>query len=328
MIRELPHGTIAVVLRRAGVEPARGSTDRKLRLHCIRPEAHKNGDARPSSWADLDKNIVGCPVCGTMTAKATAEALGVDWPAVLDEVMGKRESTTPAPRVRTSPQSTDTTPPRDEVMDIWYRCGAVADDPQLARELGERRIDPATVTDRDLARALPTDGPLPGWARVGRDSWRLLGNRCIVPMFDTRGGIASLHARRLIGDGKVAKGLSPASPKDGPRYTIRGLIFADPMTRMVLANGVPSWWTRKVFIVEEGVPDWLTVATYYGDEENTPAVLGVISGSWNATVAARIPDDARVIIRTHHDAAGEKYAAAIASSLSARCSVVRSQVQP
>ena len=71
-------------------------------------------------------------------------------------------------------------------------------------------------------------------------------------------------------------------------------------------------------------PDWLTIATHYGDDESTPAVLGVVASSWSADIAARIPDGACVIIRTHADPAGQRYAREIGLTLARRCCLLRS----
>lgn len=72
----------------------------------------------------------------------------------------------------------------------------------------------------------------------------------------------------------------------------------------------------------EGVPDWLTWATGYSDgDEDAPAVLGLIPGSWSRELAERIRDGARVVIRQHPDAAGRGYASTITAFLASRCDV-------
>ena len=72
----------------------------------------------------------------------------------------------------------------------------------------------------------------------------------------------------------------------------------------------------------EGVPDFLTWATRWGDAaESAPAVLGIISGSWTEAIAGLIPAGTVVYLRTHADPAGAKYAAQIASTLEQRCDV-------
>jgi hypothetical protein len=219
-----------------------------------------------------------------------------------------------------------TTPPRigvDELAALWAACGGVYDDGELAAALRRRGLEPAEVTDRDLARALPVGVTLPRWARFARKTWAELGNRLVVPMYDATGELASLHAR-YIGDEPrdvPPKGLSPLGGR------IAGTVMADALGRMLLASAeAPAWWSERIILVEEGVPDFLTVATHYGDDENAPAVLGMLAGSWTHEIAARVPDGCRVVIRTHTDAAGAKYAGAIGSSLMGRCEVLRPEV--
>jgi hypothetical protein len=78
-----------------------------------------------------------------------------------------------------------------------------------------------------------------------------------------------------------------------------------------------------VFVVE-GAPDFLTWAARYGDAaEGAPAIIGVIAGSWTEAIAGRIPSGCRVLVMTHNDPAGDKYAAAIINSLLGHCSVFR-----
>ena len=75
-------------------------------------------------------------------------------------------------------------------------------------------------------------------------------------------------------------------------------------------------------LVVEGEPDFLTWATRFSDaNETAPGVIGVGSGAWSKGLADRIPDRARVIVRTHDDRAGQKYAAEVIDTLGARCDV-------
>lgn len=209
-------------------------------------------------------------------------------------------------------------PPAAEVAELWASCRAVYDDLDLRRALLDRAIDPGHVTDRDLARALPSSGRLPTWARLGRRSWTDLGNRLILPMHDADGQIVTLHARRIGGPSQeTPKGLSPAG------FSIAGTVFADPLGRLLLRGERVPWWTHPSVIISEGGPDFLSVSTHYGDDEQAPAVLGVISGSFSAAIGACIPSGAVVTIRTHHDAAGDHYAEQIIGVLGGRCSVRR-----
>lgn len=70
-------------------------------------------------------------------------------------------------------------------------------------------------------------------------------------------------------------------------------------------------------LIAEGVPDFLTWATH----SEAYAVFGVIAGSWMSAFAECIPSDVRVLIRTHDDDAGHKYAQQIGETLRDRCQV-------
>jgi hypothetical protein len=227
----------------------------------------------------------------------------------------------PRRRAKGNPSTSQPPPPRpppaDEVADLWARCAPVSDDPELHHALTARAIDPAHVTDRNLARALSRSARLPDWARCGRRSWAELGHRLILPMFDASGVLATLHARRL-GDGQTPKGLSPAG------FAIAGTVLADPLARLVLRGEEIGWWRDQRIIVAEGAPDFLTDAIHYGDaNDHAPAVLGVIAGSFTNTIGDRIPSGCTVVLRTHHDTAGERYAVAIGTTLGQRCNVLR-----
>jgi len=107
-----------------------------------------------------------------------------------------------------------------------------------------------------------------------------------------------------------------------------GLVLADGLMRQILSTGAaPDWWCSNWqlrIVVAEGEFDWLTWATRWADSaEEAPAVLGVWAGSWQPEIAARIPDGARISVRTDPDAAGHGYADKIAGSLAPRCAVLR-----
>ncbi len=95
--------------------------------------------------------------------------------------------------------------------------------------------------------------------------------------------------------------------------------MADSLARLLLAGALLGDGTtaesevRRVgVLIVEGVPDYLYWGTRFGDAAGSaPAILGVISGSWNDSIAAHIPDGTRVAVRTHLDPAGERYAASI-----------------
>lgn len=278
----------------------------------------------PGPDGTLRAHCFGCGGGGDVISLAAA-VLGLDvradFPRLLSELAARcglaGDVARPLPALPPLRPAAPSYPPADEVRDLWVRCLPVCDDPALSVALFDRALDPALIADRDLARCLPPDGPLPAWARCAGQSWRASGHRLIVPLFDGWGALVSLHARSFATDADP-KGLSPAG------YSSAGLVMADGFARDVLAHGWPAWWNRSeplTLVIAEGVPDFLTDASVFGEWDQAPATLGVISGAWSADVAARIPDGCRVVIRTHGDPAGQRYQRQIGESLHARCHV-------
>jgi hypothetical protein len=199
-----------------------------------------------------------------------------------------------------------TPPPADEVAALWASCSSVVLDKQVSDWLRSRNLDPDEVADRDLARALTMTGRLPGWAGAPGFDWAQSRHRCIVPMYDAQGALASLRARCIITAG-VRKELAPTG------FAAAGLVMADTCARQMLEGGEsfgPLW-------IAEGVPDFLTAACAFSDSA-CAAVIGVTNGGWTEAIAARVPNGARAVIATHDDADGERYAARIGATLARR----------
>jgi hypothetical protein len=216
-------------------------------------------------------------------------------------------------------------PPASEVHALWESCIPVTDDDQVkswmvnSRGFTPQMID--NIAQRSLARALNPKSALPAWCTYRGRNWIETTHRVIVPLVGSTGAIVSLHARALRPAGERDKAASPKG------YEIRGLVLADQLSKLILAEGAPGWWKepRRV-IVCEGVPDYLVWSSRYGDAaEDAPAIMGIISGSWSEEIAARIPNGCRVVIRTHNDHSGNEYAQKIISSLSHRCALRRTK---
>lgn len=214
-------------------------------------------------------------------------------------------------------------PPRDEVLAVWNEALPVIDIAEVSGWIRHRGLDPEKIADRDLARALPSRGEYPAWATYGGTPWPSRGYRLVVPLYGPGGEMESVRARSVRPDAKT-KTLAPTG------YAVGSLVIADELGRQLLKHGqAPDWWPSGgplEVIVVEGEPNFLTWATRWGDSaEDAPAVIGIMSGSWTPAIAARIPDGCRVIIRTDHDKAGNKYAEDIHKTLKGRCRILRTK---
>jgi hypothetical protein len=232
----------------------------------------------------------------------------------------RRPETEPPRRIIPPAHETEYPPPH-EVAELLAATGRVTDDVDVRSMLERRGLDAERVDDLGLARVLPTSVRLPRWARLGGRPWPENGYRLVLPVVDSSGQVRSVRAWRIT-DGDTPKRTAPRGHRVG------GLVLACPAARAMLAgerDGLPS---QLRIIVAEGEPDFLTWASRFSDaDENAPVVIALTgSGSWSPELAARIPDGARVAIRTDPDKAGDDYAATIARALASRCILRRPRV--
>jgi hypothetical protein len=217
-------------------------------------------------------------------------------------------STPPAPPPRLlTPERTY--PPADEVAALWDACRPVSDDEQASFALVARLVDPDAVARLDLARAIPVGTRLPRWARYRGMSWLETGHRMLLPVYDHMGRRQSLRAWRVTTEGDSPKRLPPGG------FKASGLVLANERGRAVLSGEL------RIFrlLITEGEPDTIVRSVVNPDE----AIVGIVSGSWNDDFARRVPYGSEVIIRTHTDEAGDKYAATVAESVRGRAVVRR-----
>ena len=155
----------------------------------------------------------------------------------------------------------------------------------------------------------------PSWARYQGKPWAAAGYRLLVPMVDAHGALRSLRAWRMAGSGEDPKRVAPAGK------AMAGLVMACPIARSVLKTGQSPANEPIDVVITEGEPDFLTHAAR-PEGAAAPAVVGVVASAWSSAVADRLPGDVRIVIRTHRDAAGDRYAAEIRSSLADRVRVL------
>lgn len=241
---------------------------------------------------------------------------------VLEELEGKGSPRTPArPPVREAPTPLPERPypPAAEVAALWGAGLATSDDAEAAAYLRGRSIEPAHVDEHELARVIAGDTRLPSWARFQGRTWTATGHRLLLPTFDAAGAMRGVRAVRIL-EGDSPKRLPPSG------YRAAGLVLADTLARWVLEHGKAPEGGPLRLLIAEGEPDFLTWASRMSaDAEGAPAVLGIVAGAWTQGIAARIPDGAHVVVRTHHDEAGRKYAAQIHATLTGRCRLARSK---
>lgn len=227
---------------------------------------------------------------------------------------------------RAQADTTPARPPQLEVAALWAASLPVSAAPEAAAWFAHR-FGPAAAWSLqqaelwDLVRVIPAGLRLPRWARSQGGPWTHTSHRIVFRLWNHTGQADSLRARSV--EATVApKSLAPAG------YSVKGLVLADPLAQQLLGGACPTWWQPRQVIVAEGEPDWLLWALRQreGDEQG-PAVLGIESGAWSPQIAARIPTGASVVIRTHHDEPGRRYAQQIAASLHGRCRIFRSSAE-
>lgn len=232
-------------------------------------------------------------------------------------------------RLRPRPMAETAAPtirlPVGEVAAVWNSAARVDSDDAVSAWLrDERALDPALISKMDLARVLRADASaLPRWTGYGGEndkpwrSWPSAGLRLVLPMFDAIGDMRSLAFRRSF---ETERAWPPKSMAVNG-FARTGLVMANAVGRHLLEHPVARAAGMSI-VIEEGETDWLTACLAWARHDER-AVFGVVTGSWSADLAARIPRAARVTIRTDTDAAGDTLAAPIIESLRGRCTVLR-----
>ena len=248
-------------------------------------------------------------------------AVGAELAGYREQAEDLRQGRNPSTPVRRpsapAPQPDRDYPPQSEVEELWATAQPVEGDREACETLVARRIDPVTVTETDLARVIHPQthhSRLPEWARYkgklpASRSWTKTGHRMIVPVFDDSGQMRSVRAWRVTSDASLPKRVPPSGHK---------------ASELVLANRLAIGWLRGArrpgsVVICEGEPDHLCRSIASPDE----CVIGIMSGSWHEGFAKRVPFGCEVIIRTHLDKAGERYADAVAKSVESRAIVRR-----
>lgn len=196
-------------------------------------------------------------------------------------------------------------PPASEVSGVWEAALPVDQVEPAQITLALRGLFPTP----DLARALTESATLPRWAKYQGRTWAETGHRIILQAFDCRGEPRSLRAWQVSRDYQGPKRL----PAAGHKAT--ELVLANALAAQHLASpGAPI-----NLLVAEGEPDFLALCQAYPGVN----VIGVMNGSWTEAFAERVPFGSIVMVRTHLDEAGNKYAQNITTTLKGRAVVRR-----
>lgn len=293
------------LLKALGLLGDRRTFKRQPRGFLIRCPAHD--DRTPSCSVQERDGVVlwKCHACGATgdAIKLIETVRGSSFQDALAEAAGLVGVTDDAPPTHDVAPQRPTEPDRDypplaEVQALWSE--AVPLDAEASAWAKDRAISASAAAE--YVRSIPPGVALPRWASYRGSTWRETGHRLLMPMYDHWGQMRSLRAIRVV-DGDSPKRLPPAGHKAA------GLVMACDMGVAMLRG---SFEAPRVLILE-GEPDFL----FWAARSTTLvyARIGIVSGSWSADFARRIPRSAEVHIHTDLDKAGEKYAQDIVESL-------------
>lgn len=297
--------------------------DGTLRAHCFSCEEGGDVFALIAQVHGLD---VGRDFVAVLRVAAELAGAG-DVLSDLDARSGGRPSPALPPRPRPAVELVAEVPryPDAEARALWETCTPISADAEVLRYVLETRgIRNARKLAGHVCRALSLDAPRPSWTRHKPDdnapaaTWAETGHRLLVPLVDAHGAMRSVIARAVRP--------SPRKSAAPSGFNRRGLIMANGLARAVLEHGtLPEGAESLRIVVAEGEPDFLSWVAQGSGE----AVLGVFGDSWTPELAARIPDGAELVVRTHDDAndAGTRYAQKILDSLLERLAVRRISVR-
>jgi hypothetical protein len=207
----------------------------------------------------------------------------------------------PAPEPLPEPEY----PSQDEVRALWAGCVPANTDIDACSLFVSRKIDPDAITELDVARVIPRGLTLPRWATYGARSWVETGHTLIVRAWDARGAFTSVRAWRVT-NGTTPKRLPPAGHKAAELVQANRLAWA-----MLAGRACPVR-----LVVCEGEPDFCVASTTFARAD---AVIGISSGSWTEAFARRVPRGTEVLVSTHADEAGDRYAEHVLETLGDRC---------
>lgn len=211
-----------------------------------------------------------------------------------------------------------TRPPAAEVARLWSACQSVEESSTGGRYLSSRgfRLDglPWLHLVREAPAVLPE--PFAWWPTPWLQGWPL-----VFPAYDSRGHLASIHARA------VSRATEPKT-RWPYRCSASGLLFADIMgvTFLRQCSRGASVDGLDAVVVAEGATDTLKLSEVVDGGECAFAVLGYVAGSKQAFADIDWPVHVPCLVATDDDTAGDRYAAEVRRALDWRTSVFRVRV--
>jgi hypothetical protein len=305
-----------------------GLTDRARRQSrglsiCCPVHGERNPSCSVTTGSDgtIRVRCFGCDFTGdalTLIATRFGLSLSTDFREVLatgaelaghhslaDEIRDGAARPERAPIAAPEPQPEPEYPDADEVRALWAGSVGVNTDANASSLFVSRKIDPDAITELDVARVIPPGLELPRFATYGARTWRETGHTLILRAWSANGALTSVRAWRVT-EGTTPKRLPPA------RHKAAELVQANRLGWQMLAGRACP---LRLYIVE-GEPDFAVAATTFARAE---AVLGIGSGSWTEDFARRVPRGTEVIVSTHADEAGDRYAEHVIETLGDRC---------
>lgn len=205
-------------------------------------------------------------------------------------------------------KSPATFPPAADVEALADACGPTADDEGVSAWLRSRGLDPVRVDALGgMVAALPDGAPCPPFAHVGKRprAWSRADLRAVCPLYDSTGTPRSALARRIIPAADLPKSVSAQG------FSRVGLVVANDVAVAMLRG---TGEAPPHIVIAEGEVDALT----WAHEHPTAAVFGIFAGAWTGDFARALPAGVPVLIATHHDPDGDRYAAKVIGTLTPR----------
>ncbi len=203
-------------------------------------------------------------------------------------------------------------PPLNEVQQLWgssLKLHQLSKDDKAISFLKSRDLNLEALARSGVARVTPEYKAYewPAWWPGGRSNlWRI-----IVPAFNDKGQLTSLHARAIDVPEVGPKTLWPKG------YEAKGLFMPNRFA-VKMMRGLPVDLDGLLFV--EGITDFMKCSAEVEDQGLNIAVLGGTSGSFGIVSKLKIPKETKIYIGTDPDDQGREYASTIQLQLGDRIS--------